>query len=290
MTAKYLFSLAAAVSMLPTLAAAQDSAPAQDPAAALADQAGGDSITVGLGAGYMPDYEGSNDYQFTPVPGLIGSVSGINFQVIGNRANADLIPSQPGPSWDFQAGPIGVLNFMRTKRSSIDDPRVRALGNRATALELGGFVGVGKTGVITSPYDKISLSVSYRHDVTGVHKSGIWQPTINYFTPLSTKAAVALFGSAERVETGYLRTYFDVAPSQVAASGLPAFRGRGGWKSWTVGAVGTHSLTGDLLSGFKVVGGVTYRKLINDVGDSPIVSIAGSRNQWLGVLGLAYTF
>ncbi|MFN3519998.1 MAG: MipA/OmpV family protein, partial [Sphingomonas sp.] len=252
--------------------------------------AGGDAITVGLGAGYMPDYEGSNDYQFTPVPGVIGTVSGINFQVLGNRANADLIPSQPGPSWDFQAGPIGVLNFMRTKRSSIDDPRVRALGTRATALELGGFVGVGKTGVITSPYDKISLSVSYRHDVTGVHKSGIWQPTINYFTPLSTRAAVALFGSAERVETKYLSTYFDVAPSQVAASGLPAFRGRGGWKSWTVGAVGTHSITGDLLSGFKVVGGVTYRKLINDVGDSPIVSIAGSRNQWLGVLGLAYTF
>ncbi len=290
MTAKCLFGLAAALSMFPTIAAAQDSAPAADPAAALADRAGGDAITVGLGAGYMPDYEGSNDYQFTPVPGVIGSVSGINFQVIGNRANADLIPSQPGPSWDFQAGPIGVLNFMRTKRSSIDDPRVRALGTRAPALELGGFVGVGKTGVITSPYDKISLSVSYRHDVTGVHKSGIWQPTINYFTPLSTRAAVALFGSAERVETKYLSTYFDVAPSQVAASGLPAFRGRGGWKSWTVGAVGTHSITGDLLSGFKVVGGVTYRKLINDVGDSPIVSIAGSRNQWLGVLGLAYTF
>ena len=290
MTAKCLFGLAAALSMVPTIAAAQDSAPAADPAAALADRAGGDAITVGLGAGYMPDYEGSNDYQFTPVPGVIGTVSGINFQVLGNRANADLIPSQPGPSWDFQAGPIGVLNFMRTKRSSIDDPRVRALGTRATALELGGFVGVGKTGVITSPYDKISLSVSYRHDVTGVHKSGIWQPTINYFTPLSTRAAVALFGSAERVETKYLSTYFDVAPSQVAASGLPAFRGRGGWKSWTVGAVGTHSITGDLLSGFKVVGGVTYRKLINDVGDSPIVSIAGSRNQWLGVLGLAYTF
>lgn len=290
MTAKCLLGLAAALSMFPTIAAAQDSAPAADPAAALADRAGGDAITVGLGAGYMPDYEGSNDYQFTPVPGVIGTVSGINFQVLGNRANADLIPSQPGPSWNFQAGPIGVLNFMRTKRSSIDDPRVRALGTRATALELGGFVGVGKTGVITSPYDKISLSVSYRHDVTGVHKSGIWQPTINYFTPLSIRAAVALFGSAERVETKYLSTYFDVAPSQVAASGLPAFRGRGGWKSWTVGAVGTHSITGDLLSGFKVVGGVTYRKLINDVGDSPIVSIAGSRNQWLGVLGLAYTF
>ena len=77
MTAKCLFGLAAALSMFPTIAAAQDSAPAADPAAALADRAGGDAITVGLGAGYMPDYEGSNDYQFTPVPGVIGTVSAL---------------------------------------------------------------------------------------------------------------------------------------------------------------------------------------------------------------------
>jgi MipA family protein len=29
---------------------------------------------------------------------------------------------------------------------------------------------------------------------------------------------------------------------------------------------------------------------LNDFGDSPVVSIAGSRSQWLGVVGLAYTF
>lgn len=280
----------AAVTALPTAAAAQDATTPSSSAEAIAQDMGGDSVTVGIGAGYLPDYEGSDDYRWAPVPGVIGSVSGINFQVLGNRASADLIPNQPGPSWDFQLGPVGVINFMRSDRSSIDDPRVRALGERDTAIELGGFVGIGKTGVITSPYDKLSVSLSYRHDVSKVHRSGIWQPTINYFTPLSTKAAVALFGSAERVETKYLRTYYDISPDQAVVSGLPAYRGRGGWKSWTVGAIGTYSLTGNLLKGFKIVGGGTYRKLINDVADSPMVSVAGSRNQWLGVVGLAYTF
>ncbi|ONF96511.1 MipA/OmpV family protein [Sphingomonas jeddahensis] len=290
MIAKNLLGLVALAAMLPVAAAAQDAATPPASAAELAEEMGGDTVTIGLGVGYMPDYEGSDDYQFTPVPGVIGSVGGVNFQVLGNRASADLIPNQPGPTWDFQAGPIGVVNFMRSNRSGIDDPRVRALGDLDTAIELGGYVGIGKTGVITSPYDKLSVSVSYRHDVTNTHGSGIWQPTINYFTPLSTKAAVALFGSAERVETKYLRTYFDVSPTQSVASGLPTYNGRGGWKSWTVGAMGTYSLTGNLLKGFKLIGGGTYRKLINDVGDSPIVRDAGTRNQWLGVLGLAYTF
>ena len=50
------------------------------------------------------------------------------------------------------------------------------------------------------------------------------------------------------------------------------------------------SLTGDLLHGFKLVGGGTYSRLLNDFGDSPLVSVAGRRSQWLGVVGLAYTF
>ena len=34
----------------------------------------------------------------------------------------------------------------------------------------------------------------------------------------------------------------------------------------------------------------TYTRQLNDYATSPLVSIAGSRNQWIGTLGLAYTF
>ena len=291
MSAKYLIGLVASIAALPSTAAAQDVRTPPAGSAMPAEDLGGDTITIGVGAGYTPDYEGSDDYRFVPVPAAIGTIGGISFSVTGNRASADLIPAQPGPTWDIQLGPVAVVNFIRSNRGSIDDPRVRRLGERDTAIELGGYAGIGKTGVITSPYDKLSLSVSYRHDVSGVHKSGIWQPTVNYFTPLSRKSAIGLFASAERVETRYVRTYYSVSPAAAAATGLPSYtNGRGGWKSWTLGAVGTVSLTGDLLHGFKVVGGGTYRRVINDVGDSPIVSIAGSRSQWLGVLGIGYTF
>jgi outer membrane scaffolding protein for murein synthesis (MipA/OmpV family) len=249
-----------------------------------------DSVTIGIGAGYLPDYEGSDDYRFSPVPGAIGSIGGFGFVVAGNRASVDLIPNQAGPGWDLQAGPIGLVNFNRTSINAIDDARVKALGKLGTAIELGGYVGIARRGVITSDYDQLTLSVSYRKDVAGVHEAGILQPTISYATPLSTKAAVGLIVSAERAERGYGRAYFDVAPGQVATSGLPVFTTRGGWKNWQVGAVGTYALTGDLLKGWKLVGGVNYRRMLNDFGDSPIVSIAGSRSQWLGALGVGYTF
>ena len=250
----------------------------------------GDSITIGAGGVYLPDYEGSNDYRFTAAPGAVGLYKGYSFTLAGNRASVDLIREGAGATWDFQAGPIGLVNFNRTSTKSIDDPRVKALGEIDTAIELGGYVGIGKTGVITSPYDKLSFTVSYRHDVSGVHESGILQPTISYFTPLSRKAAVALYVSGEHAGRGYARTYFSVLPSQVTASTLPVYNARAGWKNYTIGGVGTYALTGDLLHGFKLVAGGSYGRLLNDFGDSPITRIAGERGQWLGALGLAYTF
>jgi MipA family protein len=249
----------------------------------------GDSVTIGVGVATLPDYEGSAHNRLSPAPGAIGSVKGINFQLAGNRFSADLIPSASG-SIDIQAGPVAVVNFNRSSVKNIDDVRVRALGKLGTAIELGGYVGIGKTGIITSPYDRLSVSLSYRHDVNGLHDGAIWQPTINYLTPLSTRAAVGLFASAEHADDNYADTYFTVTPAQSIASTLPAYRARGGWKNYTLGMIGTYSLTGNLLHGLKVVGGGTYSRLLNDFGDSPVVSIAGSRSQWLGVVGLAYTF
>jgi MipA family protein len=242
-----------------------------------------------VGAGILPDYEGSGDYQFSPVPAAIGQFSGFRFTLAGNRLSVDLIRDGYGPTWDVQAGPIGVVNFNRGNRDSIDNPQVALLPERDTAIELGGYVGIGKTGVITSDYDRFSFTVSYRHDVSGVHDSGIWAPTATYVTPLSTKALVGLVASAEIVERGYGRAYFSVSPEESAISGLPVYLAGGGFKNWTLGAYGMRSLTGDLTGGFQLVGGVVYRRLTNDFSDSPITQV-GSANQWLGVLGIAYAF
>jgi outer membrane scaffolding protein for murein synthesis (MipA/OmpV family) len=249
-----------------------------------------DSVTIGVAGAYLPDYDGSNNYRLTPLPGAIGSVKGFNFTLLGNRASVDLIRDKPGPGIDLQLGPMGVINFDRNDHKSIDDARVAALPERSIAIELGGYAGIGKTGVITSDYDRLSLSVSYRHDISGVSHSGVWQPSVSYMTPLSMKAAVALFGSMQHVGRGYNQTYFGITPDDALASGLPAYSAHGGWKDYSIGGAFVYSLTGNLLHGAKIVAGANYTRLLGSAADSPIVRTAGSRGQWLGAVGLAYTF
>jgi len=264
--------------------------PSSQPAPATVQNLDRDTVTIGVVGAYLPDYEGSNDYRATPAPVAVGSIKGYGFVLTGNQLAIDLIRDKPASQWDFQAGPIASLNFNRSSLKDIADLRIRALGKRPVALELGGTVGIGKTGVVTSPYDKLSVSLSYRHDVTGVHDSGIWQPNITYYTPLSIKAAVGIYGTAEIVEDGYARSYYSVSAAQSAASGLAVYDAKGGLKSWNVGLVGGYALTGDLLHGLKLFGTGSYGRVVNSIGRSPLVQDAGSPDQWLAAVGLAYTF
>ena len=277
--------MVAAFTAAPALA--QDAPTAAPPDAAATS---GDSITVGVAGAYLPDYEGSHNYRFTPAPGALITYHGFSAQLTGNRLSIDVIPAKPGPGWAVELGPEGVVNFNRDSHKSIDDVRIKNLGEVNTAIELGGYGGVARTGVVTSPYDRLSVTVSYRYDVNGAHRSGILSPSINYLTPLSRKALVGIFVSAEHVEQGYASAYYTVTPLQSVASGLPVYYAQGGWKNYTVGLLAAHSITGDLLHGFKIVGGGTYSRLLNDFSYSPVTRVAGKPDQFLAVLGIAYTF
>ena len=247
-----------------------------------------DRVTVGVGAASVPRYEGADENRIVPAPFAQGSISGFSFALVGTRLSVDLVPSSGGI--DFQAGPVVNVNLNRTDDKHLGDARVEALGKIDTAVELGGYVGIGKTGVLTSDYDKITLSVSYIHDVTDTHDSYVITPGLNYSMPLSRKLFVGLEASAQYVGNGYARTYFGVTPAQSAASTLPVYDPGDGWKSWNLGGLANYSLTGDLTGGLSLVVAGNYRRIIGDFADSPLVAVAGDRDQWTGAVGLAYTF
>lgn len=249
-----------------------------------------DRVTVAVGVANVPSYEGSDTNRWIPAAAIQGNVAGISFITRGLVGYIDVIPQEPGPTWDFQLGPVLALNLDRTSRKRIDDTRVEALGDRKTAFELGGFVGIGKTGVITSDYDKASVYVAYRHDVRNAHDSYVITPTFDYGTPLSRKAFVGITAEANYIGRGYAQTYYSVNPAGAVASGLPVFTADKGWKDWSLSAFATYALTGDLLHGLGVGAGVRYSRLLNDAKDSPVTRIAGDRDQWYGAVGLTYTF
>ncbi|WP_174292437.1 MipA/OmpV family protein [Sphingomonas bacterium] len=291
MTRILLASAAALLIAAPALAqTTPDVAPAPASAADLGSQLGKDNITVGVGAAYLPDYDGSNNYRVVPAPVVVGTYKGHNFSLIGNNASFDLIKQQPGPVWNIEAGPVAFVNFNRTSNNHIDDIRVKRLPERDTAVELGGYVALDKTGVITSPYDELSLSFSLRHDVLAKNKSYVFTPSLTYLTPLSTKLAVGLTASGTYVGTKYARYYYGVSAADSRASGLPIFNPSHDWNNYTVGGFTTYSITGDLLHGFKVIAGGTYSRTEGPSARSPLTTIAGKRNQFIGAAGVAYTF
>ncbi|WP_343227948.1 MipA/OmpV family protein [Stakelama flava] len=254
-----------------------------------ADSLAGDRVTVGIGAASVPDYEGADTNNWNPAALVNGKVSGIDFWSRGTQLYVDLVPDAPGPGTNFSAGPIAGVRLNRT--GDIDNPQVAALGKLDTAYELGGFVGISRTGVITSDYDTLSARVAVVADVAGAYDSYVVTPQISYTTPLSRQTLVGLSASADYVGKGYGRTYFSVTPEGSVVSGLRTYDiSDSGFKSASFGLYGIQSISGDLLHGFGIGGGVFYTRMLGKYKDSPIVSDVGDADQFTVGAGLTYTF
>ena len=276
---RHAFAAAALLAATPAFAQSGP-APLPDPN----DQS--DTFSVGLGAGMIPDYEGSNDYEFIPIVGIRGRLNGFNFYTRGTYLYVDLI-KRGGNALEFDAGPIAGVRLNRTGK--VDDDVVNALPELDTAFEVGGFAGVTYHG-LTNPYDALGFHVDVITDVGDAHGSTLITPTLDFGTPLSRTTYVALSLSAEWAGDGYAEYYYSIDPAGSLASGLPVFDADGGFKHWRVGVFANQSLSGDLLHGWSIFGVGLYTKLAGDFADSPIVDDRGSSSQWFGGLGVAYTF
>ena len=265
---------------------------------ALAQQAGGpppgvrpdpqawpaDRVTIGLGGGIGPDYSGSDDYRFQPGGVVQGSVSGFAFAMRGTNFYVDLVREKQGARSDLIAGPVVQLRSNRSGK--IADPRVAALGKRKTAVELGGYVGYGKRGVF-SRFDELSADVAVVQDVAGSHRSLIVTPSLGYSTVVGGKSFALVRMSADFVGKGYAQSYFDVP---VGATLQPYSTGGGGLKSIALTGLLTRDFGGDPRTGFSLFGLASYSRITGKFAKSPVVAVAGSPNQALGVVGLGYSF
>ena len=245
-----------------------------------------DTVTIGAGAAYIPDYEGSDDYRVIPAAAIRGRVGGISFFTRATYLYVDVIPRGSG-KLEFDVGPIVGVRLNRTGK--IKDDFVDLLPDRKTAFEVGGFAGVTYHG-LTNPYDALSFRVDVVKDLGNAHESTVITPTIDFGTPLSRTTYVGASLSAEWAGGGYADYYYSITPADALVSGLPAYDADGGFKSWRLGLLVNQSITGDLTHGLSVFGTGSYSRLSGDFKDSPIVDDRGSAGQWLAAVGLAYTF
>lgn len=251
----------------------------------------GDYLSVGVGVALNPSYTGSDDYVFTVLPIVQGSLGGVDINPRAGGVTLDFVPDpDEGVGLD-----LGISARLRGNRASqIEDAVVLQYGELDRAFEVGPSAGLNFPAVL-NPYDSVNVSVTAMWDVAGAHDGMTISPTVSYSTPLSRSVFANLSLSAEWADADFQDYYFRVDNAAYTGPGtapLPQFEPRGGGFT-TAGAtllMGVD-LDGDITNGglgLVVIGG--YSRVLGDAADTPFTSIRGSRDQFLGALGLGYTF
>lgn len=240
-------------------------------------------LSLGVGVGYGPSYDGSDDYVAFPAPIVQGKVAGIGIQPRPAGLALDFVPSS-----GLSLGPVARVRSNRARQ--IKDPVVAAAGELDTAIEVGATAGLSIAKVL-NPYDSLTFGGDVMWDVADAHSGRTITPSITYFTPLSRGMAASLSLSAEHGDNDFARYYYSVTPAQSLASGLPAYAADGGWNKAGATLLTAFDFDGDLTNGglsAVIIGG--YSRMLGDAKRTPYTSLRGSADQWFGALGVGYTF
>ncbi|MEM8726791.1 MAG: MipA/OmpV family protein, partial [Pseudomonadota bacterium] len=184
--------------------------------------------TIGIGAGLVPSYSGSDDYVLFPLPLIVGRVGGVGISPSAAGLTLDLLsqPPEPGPPTTSVAlGP--TFRFRNDRADRIRDEVVELAGELDTAIEVGASGSVSFPAMIND-FDRLSISTTVRWDILGAHDGMVVEPTISYFTPMGRGSALQLSAGLEFVDDSFADYYYSITPAQSAATGLAQFTADGG--------------------------------------------------------------
>jgi outer membrane scaffolding protein for murein synthesis (MipA/OmpV family) len=249
-------------------------------------------VTLGLGAGLVPSYAGSDDYVLFPLPLIVGRLGGVGLSPNGPGITLNVLSQPPRPGQQsgtsFQFGP--AFRIRNDRNARISDEVVEAAGKLDVAAEVGLNAGVSFPRVLNR-FDSLTLSTQVRWDILGAHEGMLVEPNIGYTTPLGRAWVMNLQAGLQFVDDSFADYYFTVDPTQSAASGLPQFRADGGLNSAGLTAIVNYDLSGNSLDGgFSIYGVAGYSRLFGDAEETPYTSLRGDPSQFLAGLGVGYTF
>jgi outer membrane protein len=218
-----------------------------------------------------PDYEGSDDYEFVPIPfARVAFDNGMFATIQGVTAKANLIPSQ---TWR-----LGPMYNYRGSRSRVDNNRVDDMQNVSDASELGAFAGFD--------YNSWFGSLEFLADVGDAHEGWLGTAKAGYNWAASKSWTLSFGLSATYADDDYMETYFGVSGRDSARSGLREYDADEGLKDvgfdLGISCQFTENWGGRLLGNYKL--------LLDDADESSPVTDEGSQHQFfLGIMAV-YTF
>jgi outer membrane protein len=229
------------------------------------------TVTLGIEAGVLPTYEGSDRYMVRPFPlfdirkagtppRFHAPRDGFGFGIIDNGT--------------FRAGPTAKVRFARREG---DDADLRGLGVD-WAFEVGAFADYW-----VAPWLRTRLEVRQGF---GGHHGIVSDLTADFVVPVTPQLTLS-GGPRLTVATDAAEDpYFSVNASQAITSGLPVYSAKGGVHSWGVGGQARYAFSPQ----WAAYTYVEYQRLAGDAANSPLVTQRGSRDQISVGTGVTYSF
>lgn len=218
-------------------------------------------LSIGLGPVYKPDYFGSNDYELKIDPQVYVKFN--NF-VFFDDDGADFA------LFGFSRFSFGPSIRIVGNRNEDENPALQGLGDIGRTFELGGFAA-------TNFADRVSVRLKARKGIATGHRGWIVDASSTALLFRWGRVSTSVSAQASWIDGTYADAYFSVTPEQSAASGLDVFDAGSGIRDF-----------GGSLNAFVNVGKhwsvnpyVSYRYILNEYADTPIIADLGERNQYV---------
>ena len=224
---------------------------------------------VGLGVGTTPDYEGSDDN--TGVPMFMFNHmydSGRFVKVMGGNMKVNLLTNK-----QFSLGPVLNYRLGRDDSLDVDNKRVSNMRTIDNALEAGVFAGMD--------IDNFLLGLEVLADISDEHDGWLVQVHTGYRFQAMPDLTITPTAFVTGADSDYMDTYFGVNAGNRGSSGLPDYSADSGIKDVGINVVVNYTPWEQ----WGVMGLFSYKTLLNDAKDSPVVDDEGNDKQLtLGVM------
>lgn len=242
------------------------------------------SLSVGLGAAHVPDYEGSDEYKLLPLLALnVENINGENTYIrFSGNLDSNIIEH---PHWRFGPSAFYLSDYLNKDDSrfeKVEDDQVSRLAEAKNALQAGFNLGYDFS---SDPQSQYLLEVTATHDVLRSNGSVV-TPRFRTVRFLSGRLVFTGAVSASWASDRYMENRFGVTSGDALRSGLDVYNAEGGLKSFSA----EMSVTRIVDRHWTATVFSRYQQMIGDAADSPIVGDRGDANSHLFGLVVSRSF
>ena len=231
----------------------------------------GMDIQLGVGAGFTPDYLGSNNYRLRVMPRYSIRYKNL-WRLNGTKFSYNAIRAK-----NLLAGPILSYRF---GRSESNNKALTGLGDVDDSFEIGAFVKY--------KYKRLSVNADFRQ-ATETSKGSIFRLTLGHGLYANDTLKVGFGMRLKWLSTAAMRTHFGITNAQSLTSeyGHNAFAPKSSFSEVDTSIVVSYKLSPEA----KLTSLLSYGRLIGAAGNSPLTGgQLGSSNQLIFGTALMYSF